>query len=301
VSLGLTVIFALAITYFVINHLDEFQDLWKKPLPRLVLAAMVPSYLLMLCINSELLRRPLEAFGLKLTFTQGLALTAATTAISYVIPLKGGSGLRGLYLASCHKMTVTNFVALLVAISTLTLTTASFFAFIGLISLIFTGKQSNFALLLYFGLTTILGFTAVFFLGRLPLKLPRRLTIFINSWDSLRTTPGLLWRIILLSVSYFLTWSLVTWLSLAVFHIHLSLAGIFFYVGGQIHTTLINLTPAGLGLVEAFGVFAGEVLGFTPAQALSAQALNRLNAVSLLAIVGLWGWFYLTAEIKRKK
>jgi uncharacterized membrane protein YbhN (UPF0104 family) len=102
------------------------------------------------------------------------------------------------------------------------------------------------------------------------------------------------------TVAYFLSWSLLTWLSLALFSVRLSVAGIFFYAAGQIHTTLINLTPAGLGLVEAFGVYAGQELGFSPAQALSAQAVNRLTAVAILAVIGLWGWIYLSAKLKRK-
>jgi uncharacterized membrane protein YbhN (UPF0104 family) len=299
ISLSLTLVFALAIFFFVINHFEEFQEIWRRPLPHSVLAAMIPSYLLLLSINSELLRYPLRAYGVKLSFTEGLALTAATTAINYVIPLKSGSGLRGLYLAGCHKMTVTNFMAFLVGISTMTLTIASLFALVGLIILAADGHGTNAVLFVYFGSALVIGLGAIFFLGRLPFKLPRRLASFAESWDSLRTTPGMFNTITLFSVGYFLSWALLTWLSLALFGIHLSIAGIFFYTAGQIHTTLINLTPAGLGLVEAFGVFAGTVLGFTPTEALSAQAVNRLTAVAVLAVMGLWGWFYLTNNLKR--
>ncbi|MDR1487622.1 MAG: lysylphosphatidylglycerol synthase domain-containing protein, partial [Deltaproteobacteria bacterium] len=185
----LTLIFILGIIFFVVSHIAEFKELWSSPLPRHILVLMIPSYLLMLTINSELFRHPLKAYGLRLGTVESLALTASTTAINYVIPLKSGSGVKGIYLAGHHKITVTNYVALLVAISTLTLTVASFFATVGLIILVIGGSRPNIILLTYFSSTTLVGFLAIFFLGRLPFKLPGKLTAFVLGWDALRTTP----------------------------------------------------------------------------------------------------------------
>jgi uncharacterized membrane protein YbhN (UPF0104 family) len=231
---------------------------------------------------------------------EGFALTTATTAVNYVIPLKSGSGLRGLYLASTRGLTVTNYLALLVSVAVMTLTTASFFALSGLIIMWFRGHNPHSLLLTYFGVTALGGLSSVLFLGRLPMRLPKRLAMLAEGWDSLRSTPGLMRRLNCLQIAFFCSWALVNWLSLAAFQIRLDLAGIFFYSAGQVHTTIINLTPAGLGFVEAFSAYAGQVLKFTSAQALSAQALNRLTAVSMLTVFGIWGWLYLTSMMRRR-
>jgi hypothetical protein len=300
-SLLLTVAFIGGIAWFVTANLQEFKEIWRQPISKTILFLLPLAWLLMIFINSELLRQCLYPYGLKLTIIEGLALTMVTSAVNYVIPLKSGSGFRGVYLTVCRGMTVTNFVAVLLCVCAMTLTTASFFAFAGLIKLVIDGHPANALVLGYFSTTTLAGLLAVLFLGRLPFKLPKRLTALAKGWDLLRSTPGLFWTLLRLQVAFFLSWALLNWLSLAAFNVYLRPSELFFYSAGQIHTTIVNLTPAGLGVVEAFSVYAGRVLEFTPAQAISAQALSRLTAVALLAVFGLWGWFYLNKLIRKSK
>jgi uncharacterized membrane protein YbhN (UPF0104 family) len=300
-SLALTACLAGGIAWFAAGHSGEFRELWAKPIPRPILALMPTAWLLMIVSNSELLRWPMTAYGLRLTFLEGLALTSATTAINYVIPLKSGSGLRGLYIAAGRGLAVTDYVAQLVSVTVMTLSTASLFAFAGLAAIWAQGRGPSPVLLAYFGGTFLLGLASVLFLGRLPFRLPKRLQALARGWDGLRSRKGLLPRLAFLQAAYFLAWALCNWLSLFAFGVRLSPAEAFFYCGGQIHATIINLTPAGLGVVEAFSVYALDVMDFTPAQALSAQALNRLTAVAMLAALGLWGWLYLSALMRRRK
>jgi uncharacterized membrane protein YbhN (UPF0104 family) len=299
-SLILTAILIWGIATFVRGHIQEFRELWRNPIPAPVLALLPVSWLLMVVLNSELLRWPLTAYGLRLTFLEGLALTMAATAINYVIPVKSGSGLRGLYLASGKGMRLANLLAVFGSITAMTLTTASIFAFMGLSYLWAQGHRPSPLLPLYFGGAALLGLGTVLFLGRLPFKLPRRLQAIAEGWDLPRSNGRLFLLLTALQAAYFLGWAFFNWLTLAAFGVYLNPFEIFFFCGGQIHATIINLTPAGLGVVEAFSVYAGQVMDFTPAQALSAQGLNRLTAVIMLAVFGLWGWLYLTRLLRRR-
>jgi hypothetical protein len=290
-----------AIAWFVMGHLEDFKALWRQPPPGQILALLPLSWLLMIGCNSELIRQPLTAYGLRLSITEALALTTATTAVNYVVPLKGGQGLKGLYLTTTRGQTVSDFLAMLGSITAMTLTTASFFAFLGLLWLWGRGYQPGPLLPAYFGGSALLGLAAVLFLGRLPFRLPKRLLNLAKGWDRLRADQGLFLRLTLLQVAYFIAWAWYNWLALAAFEVRLGPAEIVLYCGGQIHATIVNLTPAGLGIVEAFSVYAGRVMDFSPAQALSAQALNRLTAVAMLAITGLWGWLHLASLIRRSK
>jgi uncharacterized membrane protein YbhN (UPF0104 family) len=300
-SLTLTVILVWAIGRFVLQHLPEFKALWQKPIAPIIWIMLPVSWFLMVTVNSELLRWPLTAYGLKLTFLEGLALNMAASAINYVIPLKSGSGLRGIYLFTSRGMRVTHYLATLGSVTAMTLSTASFFAFLGLVYLWAQGHQPSPILPLYFGSTALFGFCSVLFLGRMPFKLPSKLQAIADGWDLLRSNFGLFVRLTILQVGYFFSWAFFNWVTLAAFGLYLNPFEIVFFTGGQIHATIINLTPAGLGVVEAFSVYAGKVMEFTPAEALSAQGLNRLTAVIMLAFLGLWGWLYLTRLIRRQK
>jgi uncharacterized membrane protein YbhN (UPF0104 family) len=123
----------------------------------------------------------------------------------------------------------------------------------------------------------------------------------VSGWDNFRTTDGLLSSLAVLQFFYFMTLTSINWLCLFSYGIKLNLAQAFFYTGGQIHSLIINLTPAGLGIVEAFSLYIGQILDLSPAEVLMAQGLSRLMAISLLAFLGLWGWIYITGLTKKYK
>jgi hypothetical protein len=180
-----------------------------------------------------------------------------------------------------------------------TLFLASLFALIGLLFMEGSHSGPRVALELYF--LAALTFTSLSVaLGGLKLRLPKRVKGLLESWDRYRRNPGLLYPIVLLGLLYYLLWSLSNWLALKAIGVTLGPLELFFYAGGQIHALLINLTPAGLGVMESFGVFAGQTLNFTPAEALLSQALFRLSAIVVLGLTGFWGWLHLLPKIRKK-
>ena len=293
-SLALTAAFLGAIAWFVAQRLDEFKSLWTAPIPAYALWLLPPAWLLMTVVNSELLRKSLIACDLDLPVMEGLALTMASTAVNQIMPLKGGSALRTLYLVTRRGASLASWLAVMAAVTVMTLTTASVFALFGLAGLAFKGEAIAPALALYFRAAALAGPLSILFLGRLPVKLPSLPARILSGWDRVRSTPGLMWNLAKFQIAFFLSWALVNWLSLAAFQVRLSPGDLMFYAAGQIHATLLNLTPAGLGVVEAVSVMIGRVMGVDPAQALSAQALNRLTAILALAVLGSWGWLYLS-------
>jgi hypothetical protein len=284
----------MALGGFVAKHFEDFRRLWSSPVPAYALWLLPPAWLAMTVLNSEILRQSLWALDVRLTVADGLALTLAAFAVNQFMPLKGGSGLRALYLATRRGVPLAGYLAVMAAVSVMTLTAASVFALIGLICLSAKGHEVSPALFGWFGAAAAGGPLAIMFLGRLPIRLPGPMKALAKGWDRVRSTPGLLWRLSWLQVVFFASWALVNWLTLAAFQASPSPWALMFYAAGQIHATLLNLTPAGLGLVEAISVLAGSVMDVTAAQVLSAQALSRMAAVAFLSILGTWGWLYLT-------
>ena len=300
-SLALTAAFLLALALYVASRLDEFREVLQRRVPGSHALFLCLAVFLAYLLNAEILRRAARVHSVTVPFRENLALNIAASAANYFLPLKGAVGLRALYMRRRFGLGFTDFFAQLVMISVVTLGVSSLFALAGLIlSGAAAGENGGAARLLslYFGLVPVLGALALV-LGRLGVRLPKAIQGFLSSWNRFSRAPALFFRIILLDLLYYLAWCAVNWLSLSAFQIRLSPLEIFFYTSLQIHALVINLTPAGLGVVEAVSVFAGSILHFSPAEALLAQGLSRLSAVAVLSLTGACGWIYLACLRKR--
>jgi uncharacterized membrane protein YbhN (UPF0104 family) len=274
---------------YVKSHLEEFRLLLAKPIGAGLWAAVFVSVGLSLIVNSEILRLGIRALGVPLGPWEGLALNMSTMAANYFIPFKGGAGLRAYYLATRYRMTLADFFAQILVVSVVALSTGSLLAFLGL--LVAAPDQAQWPLLTYFGGTFLLGWSSIFWVGRLSFARRRpRLAALAHGWDAFRANPGVLWRLAIYQTAFFLVLAQANRLCFTAFGVDLGFGQALFYSTVQIHSTIVNLTPAGLGVVEAFAVLTGKALGFDPPQALLAQGLNRLAQLSLLVLIGLIGW-----------
>jgi uncharacterized membrane protein YbhN (UPF0104 family) len=277
---------------YIYTHWPEFRALLTQPIGAKTWLKLILGLAATLVLNSELLRLGVKAQGAPLDFKEGLALNMSTMAANYFIPFKGGAGLRAYYLVARWRLPLTAFLSQLLAISVVSLITGSFLAFFGLLAL--EPSRAKGPLLAYFAGTFLLGGALLLWLGRLKwAKSHPRLGALIQGWDVFRANPKLLGRLLSLQTMYFIILAAVNSQCFAAFQVELSFNKALFFSAVQIHSTIINLTPAGLGVVEAFAVLAGQALGFSPAEALLAQGLNRVVQLALLLASGWWGWFYL--------
>ncbi|MDR2405447.1 MAG: flippase-like domain-containing protein [Deltaproteobacteria bacterium] len=294
ISLIIAAIFILAIAIYVYFHLGEFKEILQRGVPKAVVASMAGSIFLTYMVNARILRKAVLIHKVRLPVIENISLTYATSALNYFMPLKGAVGLRAIYLKRRFNLPLTDFVSQLMVVAVITLVVSAAFALLGLLAL--GGRYEGRAATLvgvYFALVLVLGSSAMI-LGRLKIKLPQRLMDFVISWNRYLGNPGILLEIVALDIIYYLLWSLTNWLALSAFQVTLSPAEAFFYTSLQIHALIINLTPAGLGVVEAMGVFAGSILDFSPATALLAQGLSRVMAMGVLCLFGILGWAHLS-------
>ncbi|MDR1083510.1 MAG: flippase-like domain-containing protein [Deltaproteobacteria bacterium] len=290
-SLSLTALLAFLAYVYVRNHWEEFSFLWSRPIGYRLWLTVGAAYTLTLVFNSEILRLGIVVQGTDIKFLEGLALNMSTMAANYFIPLKGGAGLRAIYFLSRYRMPLTNFISQLLAISVHTLAVGSFLALISL--LVMAPERFQGPLVGYFAVTFGLGLGSLLYLGRINLTRFPKLNNLAKGWDLFRADKKALFKLTVFQLAYYFSLALVNHLCFKAFHISLSLPQALFYSAGQIHSTIINLTPAGLGIVETFGILAGQILGFSPAHALMAQGLNRLTQLSVMVLISLWGWPYL--------
>lgn len=79
--------------------------------------------------------------------------------------------------------------------------------------------------------------------------------------------------------------------------VSISWEGILVYAASKNLTTLIGLTPGGLGIVELTSVYLGTVLGYSTVDALSVQGLIRAVALGTLLLIGPFALLYLRHKI----
>jgi uncharacterized membrane protein YbhN (UPF0104 family) len=252
------------------------------------------------CANARAVRLTLIAHSLEISGTENLALTLATSAANTFLPFKGAAALRAYYLKSRHGLPVADFLSQSFLVSLAALACASLSGLAGLLAMRGLEPGPALALECYFA-GTFLAAVALVFSGRLPVSPPGRLGALWRSWGRYRERPGLLARVAMWDAAFFLLWCASNYLALRAFGAELGPAEALFWAGGQVHTLLINLTPAGLGVMEAWSVFAGQAAGFAPAEALLAQGLFRLETFAVLGAAGVWGWVYLARLNGRAK
>jgi uncharacterized membrane protein YbhN (UPF0104 family) len=280
----------LLIYIYVKEHLFEFRLILTQDLILKYLYFIPFGVFLFYLVNSEILRLSLLFHGVKISFCENLSLTFAASLINNVIPLKGAVGLKALYLKKRHGLFFTDFLAQTALIALITLSIASLFALIGLIFLNAPWTKPRLILSVYFALGLLLVFF-IPFIKKIPY--PQKLRPLMESILIFNKKPHLILKIILLDILYFFFWTFINWLSLSSLGLDVGFFSSLFYAGGQIHTLIINLTPAGFGVMEAYSVFAGGILGFSPAEALVAQGFLRLGTVLVLSFFGLIGYFHL--------
>jgi uncharacterized membrane protein YbhN (UPF0104 family) len=278
----------------VFDNLPEFRKLLQKDFSPIYILPSALSVFLFYLTSGEILRLGFLLHGVRLSFKENLSLTLASSALNYLIPFKASLGARALYLKKRHFLSFADYLSQALLISLITLVVASFFALAGIVVIGLSVPMGKplIAVFSYF-LITFLGGSLFLLWGKVPFPLPKRLSFVKESWEIMRTKRRLLIRIILFTLLYFLFWTLSNWLALSSLGLKLGLWGALFYAGGQIHSFLINVTPAGLGVMEAYGVFAGGVLGFSPAEALLGQGVLRLVTISVLLPLGFLGYLSL--------
>jgi uncharacterized membrane protein YbhN (UPF0104 family) len=286
------ILFAAFLAVYVRDHLEDFRSVLDRPVPPLAPALLALCVLLTYSVNAAAVRLALLAHSVAVPGTENLALTLATSAANTFLPFKGAAALRAYYLFSRHGLQVTDFLSMSFLVGIAALAAASLAGLAGLLAV--RGLEPGPALALegYFAGTFLLA-VALVFSGSLPARLPGKLGALCRSWVRYRERPGILMRVAAWDAAFFLFLCLSNRLSLQAFGVELSPAESLFWSAGQMHTLIINLTPAGLGVMEAWSVFAGQLAGFTPAEALLAQGLFRLETFLVLGATGIWGWLYL--------
>lgn len=288
--LGL-VVFAVAVVWAVRYALEQQHtgpgiDLTNWPLS----VGVAVSLFGVMLINGLILRDLVAHFGVRLHTRAWLGLTLVGSLLNMVSPVRGGAALRAMYLKRVHGVPLSEVTTVLVGSTVCGLAVSAALGAIAIAALgVPGGAYGTIALLSSFLVAAILSVllwaSPPSLAGASPIL--ARLTRVAAGWRSLGERRGLLLRLYV--------WSgLAAVLHAAAFLLAFRLASFegawlvpvassaFARIG-----TLLAITPAGLGIFEAFGVVSARIVGAETGAALLGVLAVRVLGTAVTVAGGL--------------
>lgn len=273
------------------------ESLWQTP-PS-ILVGMTVMLTICIVLNGLVTRDLVRLFGVDLRAREWLTLTFVGSLLNTVTPVRGGAGLRAVYLKQVHALPYAEFASTTAAMVGFQVAVNAGLAGVCLGVLGVPGGASG-GLVLMTCLSLVVGFAAVLWLA--PRGSDERAGMLgaalraARAWRLISRSPRLL-----VAVS---TWTLANGLlHAAAFVLAFRAAG--FEGSVLVGTTAgalakvgstVAITPAGLGIFEAFGVVSAQIVGADLAASVVAVLLVRVLSTLLAIVGGLVCWPFLMAN-----
>ena len=267
---------AWAVTY-LIDHMEEFkQALDWTPSSLVGLSVLVLAHFTIIGLFSKVI---MKVFGLRLKIKEWFGLAIITTLGNYLLPLRGGAGLRAAYLKKRHAFPLTHFLSTFLAISLFTIITNSLAGIASLAFLNTLPRQILWPLFLFFSSLLFVTIIGAWIPATSPwferIRLPYLLQL-IEAWQNIRSHHRVMKNLFLLTVANNLSLTLMIYLGYRAMGIDLQLAegflmGAVFGLAG-----FVSITPGSLGVQEAVVVFSAQAVGISPAQGLALAVVIRV-------------------------
>lgn len=283
---------ALFVTACVLawRTLGEQGDVWDqlKLADGPSIAGLVVALTLINVTNGVILRDLVAHFGVRLTVRVWLGITLVSTMLNLVSPIAGAGAMRAVYLNRTHAVPLTTFASMMAASTAFSLAASATLAAASLVALGVPGGRYG-VVALAASVAVVIGVALALALapatGPTRKGLVAKIALVADGWRSISRDRRLLAKLAVRNISNAV-------LHAVAFVLAFRMAGFdgdwlvpvtssaFARIGA-----LIAITPAGLGIFEAFGAVSAGIVGASPAAALLGVLIVRVFGV-LLAIAG---------------
>lgn len=286
-SLAILLAASLAGGVYVHRHLEEFAALRIQQPNMILLLLVVISCILV--VNGYVNALWYGQFGLRLRFFEWFGLSAAGTFGNFVMPLRGGAISNAIYLKRAHGFAYSSFIGILAAVSILAFWVNSL---LGLISLLliyllygYVSQAITFVFAMSFvSLSAIMWFSPS--VNESSHTWLARYSKAINGWRKIRGNAiGILQTVALLVINTLLV-TLTTIVEFRILGLEVDISKALFVAILPAFSSIISITPANLGIREAFAVLSGVVVDVPIPEVLAVSLLDRLVTFSQSFILG---------------
>ncbi len=298
----ITVIVIGALAVYVWRS-DLFADLDIRQIQPSWFLGVVLTQVILYGLRGLLLALFVAQSGPKLDIIEWYGLSITSTISNIMLPFGGGVGVRAGYLKLAHSYPLTHFSALTAA-SGIVLFSVSGFTGLGVVLVAVTLRAQPMpwlvaGVLLAMAIGPLL---AVFLpVDRLPIpqkgRVGKALQAAIDGWNLIRRDPVLMTQQVL--IVFGLQIGLATSLYCALRGLGLTVQ----YVDALLvailtnTSTVIRITPNGVGIGEAVAGLSAELVGFGAAEGVAAALVSRLGAWFLLLVLGPFFIYSLTQRL----
>lgn len=298
-SIGLVAAFLIWVAWYVSANMEAFRPVtqisWRDGI------YVVLAFLAIMTANGMFIAVISRAFQIPLSSIEWQSLSFASSFANYFLPLRGGTGIRALYMYRLHGLPITTFVSTLSIMYLMHTVVNSLLALAGMALIASKGGPANIGLMAFFALIVAAGVGAMLIkvdVQRNYVRFPlAQLMSLMRAWRIVCGNRLLVMKVWLLTIAISLASFWQCWAAFDAMSVSISWEGILVYAASKNLTTLIGLTPGGLGIVELTSVYLGTVLGYSTVDALSVQGLIRAVALGTLLLIGPFALLYLRHKI----
>jgi len=298
---------AFFIYLYVRNNLSDFTKIYEISTPYILLIGC--ACVVMLIVNGLFLRALTLSFGIDLDFWEYFSISVITNFGNIFLPMRGGTGFRGVYLKSRYDLEYSYFVSSLGATYLVGFCITSIAALfcLGL----FYANRGGYSLpvtLAFLGIAALTTWTIASpspSLEWIPVRWVREAANqVLSGWNIIRKSRKTVRQLCWLSLLNLVICFLITWLEFAAFHVKdahgneigFLQASIFSAIG--MLSFLISITPAALGIKESLLMFSSQFLGITQSQALAIALLDRSINVAVTCLFFGFASIYINKKFK---
>lgn len=269
---------------YVTSHWQEFSVI--RDVRGWHISGLIACMLLILSSNLLFIRTALMGARVRLSVAEAGALVASSSFANYLLPVRGGAGIRAAYLWKRHGLAISAFLATIGVYSIMQITINSAMGLAGMLFVSLESGRWNTLAAAFFGCAAILGWLAMPLLGYLPLlpenRYLRHVQGIVRYWIELRNNRVARMKLWGLSCLLALSVVIQSYLAFLAISVPLSTPELMVFSGAKNLGALAGLTPGGLGVQEAVAMYLGQTLGYTGAQVLAVQALIRGTTLLVL-------------------
>ena len=305
---SLIVLFACVflVVSYARDHLSDFRNL--SNISVYYMFQIGGLFLSLLIVNGLFLKALTIDFGIDLCFHEYFSISVITSFGNIFLPMRGGAGVRAVYLKSRYNLDYSYFLSSLAGNYLIIFNVTSAAALAGMAVLYFYTGGFSFLVAGVFFFITVATSWAIFLppakVDWIPIGWARmRINKVLSGWHRIRKSGKTVLDLFILTILFMTFATVITWLEFTAFHMEdisgnpvgLLQAMIFTSIGHL--TLLVAITPAALGIRETMLMFSAQFLGISPSQALAVSLLDRTVGFLVLGLSFGFAWFNLKKQL----
>lgn len=282
------VFFISWLIYYVTAHIDDFKIIYSLSWPPAIILALVilaESY-----ASGLFIKVVMKHFNINLGFNEWYGLSVITRFWNIILPFRGGAGVRAIYLKKIHQFPLTDFFATMLSLYFLIFLVNSA---IGMLCMFFLYVRNDTFL------TPLFIFFLGFFLAMLGMVFftPKvrgsryafwdKICRAANAWHGIRTNTPLMRNLTIITLLNSAVGLFTVYFSYASFGSKITIFQCLLISTLFNFTSMINVTPGALGIVESVMILTAQLFQIQPAESLLAAALIRVVHMALMFALGI--------------